>query len=128
MRRAVWLIDATQPFSILGIAHLILFHYWFCANHKYSNNATAHAERDTVRGSETTSGTNYEYPLGPWQAIWLCGKARGGKIVDYLTDEQRSYADKAPVELGSDLQFGPLGPALFYHNVTATRFLNEKSP
>jgi hypothetical protein len=28
--------------------------------------------------------------------------------VDYLTDEQRSYGDKAPLELGADLQFGPL--------------------
>jgi hypothetical protein len=28
--------------------------------------------------------------------------------VDYLTDEQRSYGDKEPVELGADLQFGPL--------------------
>jgi hypothetical protein len=25
-----------------------------------------------------------------------------------LTDEQRSYGDKEPVELGADLQFGPL--------------------
>jgi hypothetical protein len=29
--------------------------------------------------------------------------------VDYLTDEQRSYRNKEPVELGADLQFGPLG-------------------
>jgi hypothetical protein len=28
--------------------------------------------------------------------------------VDYLTDEQCSYGDKEPVELGADLQFGPL--------------------
>ncbi len=42
------------------------------------------------------SGTNYKYPLGSRQAIWLCSKARGGKIVDYLTDEQRSYGDKEP--------------------------------
>jgi hypothetical protein len=28
--------------------------------------------------------------------------------VDYLTDEQRSYGDKEPLELGADLQFGPL--------------------
>ncbi len=55
-----------------------------------------------------TSGTNYKYPLGCRQAIWLCSKARGGKIVDYLTDEQRSYGDKEPLELGADLQFGPL--------------------
>ncbi len=55
-----------------------------------------------------TSGTNYKYPLGCRQAIWLCSKARGGKIVDYLTDEQRSYGDKEPVELGADLQFTPL--------------------
>jgi hypothetical protein len=54
------------------------------------------------------SGTNYKYPLSSGQAIWLCSKARGGKIVDYLTDEQRSYGDKAPVELGADLQFGPI--------------------
>jgi hypothetical protein len=47
-------------------------------------------------------------PLGSRQAIWLCSKARGGKIVDYLTDEQRSYGDKEPVELGADLQCGPL--------------------
>jgi hypothetical protein len=51
---------------------------------------------------------NYKYPLGSRQAIWLCSKARGGKIVDYLTDEQRSYGDKEPLELGADLQFGPL--------------------
>jgi hypothetical protein len=41
-----------------------------------------------------TSGTNYKYPLSSGQAIWLRNKARGGKIVDYLTDEQRSYGDK----------------------------------
>jgi hypothetical protein len=58
--------------------------------------------------SQRTSGTNYKYPLGCGQAIWLCSKARGGKIVDYLTDEQRSYGDKEPLELGADLQFGPL--------------------
>jgi hypothetical protein len=28
--------------------------------------------------------------------------------VNYLTDEQRSYGDKEPVELGADLQCGPL--------------------
>jgi hypothetical protein len=33
------------------------------------------------------------------------------KSKDYLTDEQRSYADKEPLELGADLQFGPLGHA-----------------
>jgi hypothetical protein len=59
-------------------------------------------------GSCPTSGTNYKYPLSSRQAIWLRSKARGGKIVDYLTDEQRSYGDKEPVELGADLQFGPL--------------------
>jgi hypothetical protein len=32
--------------------------------------------------------------------------------VDYLTDEQRSYGDKEPVELGADLQFGPLAVLL----------------
>jgi hypothetical protein len=59
-----------------------------------------------------TSGTNYKYPLGSRQAIWVCSKARGGKIVDYLTDKQRSYGDKEPVELGADLQFGPLASYL----------------
>jgi hypothetical protein len=57
---------------------------------------------------QLTSGTNYKYPLGSRQVIWLYCKAIGGKIVDYLTDEQRSYADKKPVELEADLQFGPL--------------------
>lgn len=51
--------------------------------------------------------TNYKYPLGSRQVIQLCSKARGGKIVDYSTDEQRSYGDKAPEELGVDLQFRP---------------------
>jgi hypothetical protein len=57
-----------------------------------------------------TSGTNYKYPLSSRQALWLRSKAREGKIVDYLTDEQRSYGGKEPVELGADLQFGPLVP------------------
>jgi hypothetical protein len=63
-----------------------------------------------VKAQESsTSGTNYKSPLSSRQAIWLRSKAKGGKIVDYLTDEQRSYGDKEPVELGADLQFGPLG-------------------
>jgi hypothetical protein len=57
---------------------------------------------------KATSGTNYKYPLGCRQAIWVCSKARGGKIVDYLTDKQRSCGDKEPLGFGADLQFGTL--------------------
>jgi hypothetical protein len=39
--------------------------------------------------------------------------------VDYLTDEQRSYGDKEPLELGADLQFGPLAIMVYYFVLNA---------
>jgi hypothetical protein len=44
--------------------------------------------------------------------------------VDYLTDEQRSYGDKEPVELGADLQFGPLDNTSL--NIRTLGFMGNK--
>jgi hypothetical protein len=70
-------------------------------------------------------GKKLQIPLSSRQAIWLGSKARGGKIVDYLTDEQRSYRGKSPVGLGSGFAQGPfpldraLGGGLILHQIGA---------
>jgi hypothetical protein len=48
--------------------------------------------------------------------------------VDYLTDEQRSYGDKEPVELGADLQFGPLGIQHFDQLISRGAIYLDKTP